>query len=56
MITPEPSVVMGFFEGGPDLVEVPAAGHLGVIEERCGGAHWALEYAVGYRCACGAAV
>lgn len=34
---------------------VPAAGHLGVVEEECPGhAHWALEYASWCRCSCGA--
>ena len=38
-------------------VQVPAAGHLGVVEEKCGGAHWPLEYFPERHCGgCGAAL
>ena len=47
MITPEPTHVIYLDPAGDepfDAIELPAAGHLGVIEEKCGGAYWPLEY------------
>ncbi len=36
---------------------VGSAGHLGVIEKKCGGAHWPLEYFPERHCGgCGAAL
>lgn len=58
MMTPEPTRAWDYTAWSrtrPVWEDVPAAGHLGVIEEKCG-AHWALEYAIGYRCSCGGVV
>lgn len=58
MIQPEPNWAADLSGLQPGKaatnVPLPAAGRLGMIEELCGGAHWALKYATNYRCVCGA--
>lgn len=59
MITPEPTATIDW-DTPPWVIEVPAAGHLGVIEEECPALHGEdslTENGIPFPCVlCGAAV